>query len=694
VLSKKRTSTDDQGVLKIEVASKHQGALIKLRFENLAKLTVNKVIKPIDPQSDNSVQVLPEGGKLVRGRINNVAVKAINRQGLGVKSKVVVLSGVDTLAEMETNDLGMGSSFVFVNNDVSNLTGKAVFEDGSSATVDMPQIYQDGYGIIVNTQNQERVLTQVNLSNQDVDQKDIYFVVHHLGNVLFVSKQKASKNELVFAVKRADLPTGVLTITILNSQMVPVIERAIFNYNENSRMPLSVKLDKQIYKTRDSVLVSILAGTDQDSVRLASLSASVVNLAKISDDYRAAPNILTELLLSADLKGFVERPGHYFEDGVPKLYELDQLLLTQGWRNIEWDSLDVRKEPEFIAEKGIKISGYTKKLGRKAAEPEATVQLISTKNFMDYLDTVSNENGYFEFEDMLFPDSVKFLVSARTQKGKNNIDIVVNSVDAPIISPNRNAPLEKNDVNSLLLDQINQSKQYFSQMEASGLMEKSLVIEEVVVRATVKKKAAENSSNLNGSGNADQVLSAEDLSTCATLELCLAGRLMGVTWMNGAPYNTRGNVPMQVVLDGMFIESDQVSMINVMDIESVEVLRNANYTTVYGSNGANGLIILTSKTGLSAMRSYTPKGILTIQPQGIHVARTFYAPAYDVADAVRPSQDLRTTIHWETGIVSNMEGKAGFKFFTSDEKGTYLMVLEGLDLTGRIGRKIVEIEVK
>jgi hypothetical protein len=41
-----------------------------------------------------------------------------------------------------------------------------------------------------------------------------------------------------------------------------------------------------------------------------------------------------------------------------------------------------------------------------------------------------------------------------------------------------------------------------------------------------------------------------------------------------------------------------------------------------------------------------------------------------------------------------MEGKAGFKFFTSDEKGTYLMVLEGLDLTGRIGRKIVEIEVK
>ncbi|HMR18037.1 MAG TPA: hypothetical protein PKA53_01945, partial [Sphingobacterium sp.] len=694
VVSRKRTTTDEQGILIVDVDRKHQGALIKLRFDNSAKLVVNKVIKPINPESNNSVQLLPEGGKILAGTINNIALKAINPKGLGVKATVVLTSKVDTLSVIKTNDLGMGSAFVFIGNNLDTLSGKAIFEDGSSVEVTIPKVHHEGYSIVVNTQHRDRILSQVNLSKQYVNQEELYFVVHHLGQVLFVSKQKANNKELVFAVKKTDLPTGVLTISILNSRLVPIIERPVFNYSVENILPLSVTLNKSSYTARDSVRANIIAGTDQDSMRFSALSASVVNLSKIKEDYHTAPNIFTGLLLDADLRGFIEQPGFYFQDESPKMVELDLLMLTQGWRNIEWDSVGTESKPKFQPEKGIKISGYTKKLGRKAAESNATVQLISTKNFMDYLDTVSNEDGYFEFEELLFPDSIKFLVSARTEKDKKNIDIVVNSAEPPAITANPNAPIEKNDVNSLFLDQINQSKQYFSQLEATGLMEKSIVIEEVVVRARAPKKASEDSSNLNGPGNADQVLNADDLSTCASLDICLAGRLTGVYWQSGVPYNTRGHVPMQVVLDGMFIEAEQVASISPMDIESVEVLRNINYTTVYGMNGGNGLIILTTKRGSSGLSSYVPKGILTIQPQGIHIAKTFYKPEYDVADAIKLSQDLRTTIHWEAGIVSDKEGDATFKFFTSDEKGKYLMVLEGIDLTGRLGRKLVEIEVK
>src|SRR5690606_11044429 len=209
-----------------------------------------------------------------------------------------------------------------------------------------------------------------------------------------------------------------------------------------------------------------------------------------------------------------------------------------------------------------------------------------------------------------------------------------------------------------------------------------------------RKKVPDNSSNLNGPGNADQVLTSDDLSTCSSLEMCLMGRLMGVTWMNGVPYNTRGNVPMQVVLDGMFIEPEEISMLNVMDIESVEVLRNSNYTAIYGMNGGNGLLILTSKTGMSARSNYVPRGILTIQPQGLYATRTFYKPEYDVDSSVKLARDLRTTIQWEPGIVSDMAGKAGFSFFTADEPGKYLMVLEGVDLNGRVGRRSTIFEVK
>src|SRR5690606_692844 len=202
---KKRTSTDEQGVLKIEVDKKFVGALIKLRFDNLEKIAVNKVIRPINPTSKNSVKLFAEGGKILAGNLNNIAVKSINPQGLAVKSKVFIKSGTDTLAIIETNNLGMGASYVFIGQDAA-ISATAIFEDGSTTDVAIPEIVSEGYSIILNTRNNERIISQVNVSESHIDHKDIYFIVHHLGQVYFVSKQKANKNELIFSVNRSVLP--------------------------------------------------------------------------------------------------------------------------------------------------------------------------------------------------------------------------------------------------------------------------------------------------------------------------------------------------------------------------------------------------------------------------------------------------------------------------------------------------------
>ncbi|MBE8721504.1 TonB-dependent receptor plug domain-containing protein [Sphingobacterium pedocola] len=691
VVDKGRTTSDEAGVATIKVNKKHQTALIQLRFENMEKMNVTKLIKAQIPQQNNQVQIFPEGGKLLVNAVNNIGVKAIQPNGLGVKAKLVVLAGADTIVSVQTNELGMGASSLFLS---ENTTLKAFgeFSDGSRVEVPVPEIATSGYALLVNNLNPSKVYAQLNVSPDLIDQKDMYFVVQHLGQVYFVSKQKLTKNELVYAVDKSKLPTGVVTISILNDQFMPVVERAFFSYKPENILPVEVKLDKEGYGNREKVNVKLNVGTPGDSIRYAALSASVVDLSKIKDEYSLAPNILSTLLLSSDLKGFIENPGYYFNNEVNTV-DLEFLMLTQGWRSIDWKDLDTTAKHKFEPEKSLKISGYTKKLGRKAAEPNASVQLISTKNFMNFIDTLSSEDGYFEFDELLFPDSVKFLVSAKNEKGKNNIDIEINSEEKPALSVNRNAALERSDINDFYKDEISNSKQFFGELERNGLMERAIAIEEVVVRAK-KKRAAENSSNLNGSGNADQIISAEDLSTCSTLEMCLAGRLMGVMFQGGIPYNTRGNVPMQVVLDGMYIEADQLSMINVADVESVEVLRNINYTAIYGSYGGNGLLIITSKTGASAMRSFTPKGLVTIQPQGIHVNRTFYKPAYDVSDEAKFNRDLRTTIHWEPSLVADKDGQTSFQFFTSDGKGKYVMVIEGIDLGGRIGRKAIEFEVK
>jgi TonB-linked SusC/RagA family outer membrane protein len=90
----------------------------------------------------------------------------------------------------------------------------------------------------------------------------------------------------------------------------------------------------------------------------------------------------------------------------------------------------------------------------------------------------------------------------------------------------------------------------------------------------------------------------------------LAGRVAGVTVssVDGQPGSavnivirgnnsiTQDNSPLYVV-DGFPIESPNNNVINPQDIESMDILKDASATAIYGARGANGVIIITTKKG-------------------------------------------------------------------------------------------------
>lgn len=95
-----------------------------------------------------------------------------------------------------------------------------------------------------------------------------------------------------------------------------------------------------------------------------------------------------------------------------------------------------------------------------------------------------------------------------------------------------------------------------------------------------------------------------------TTSAALQGRIAGVSVQNvsGAPggevkIRVRGsnsinanNDPLYVV-DGIALFSAGLGDINVNDIESIEVLKDASATSIYGSRGSNGVILITTKKG-------------------------------------------------------------------------------------------------
>src|SRR5690606_19686022 len=192
----------------------------------------------------------------------------------------------------------------------------------------------------------------------------------------------------------------------------------------------------------------VLLPQTPEEPRIGVFSASVVNLDKLAENaFENTPNILSSLLLSADIRGFIERPSFYFEGDTIRRKDLDNLLLTQGWRNINWSDLDTASEAHFAAEQGLQIKGYTRKLGRKAAETDATVRLFPVANISNYKQTTSDANGYFTFGGLFPYEGTSYILNAKDAKGNNLIDIHLEDDSLAAIGANRNAPLERDDVN-------------------------------------------------------------------------------------------------------------------------------------------------------------------------------------------------------------------------------------------------------
>jgi len=68
--------------------------------------------------------------------------------------------------------------------------------------------------------------------------------------------------------------------------------------------------------------------------------------------------------------------------------------------------------------------------------------------------------------------------------------------------------------------------------------------------------------------------------------------------IRGANSINAGNEPLYIV-DGMALTSASIRDLNVNDIKSIEILKDASSTAIYGSRGANGVVIINTRQGRS-----------------------------------------------------------------------------------------------
>lgn len=666
----------------------------------LATITLSdqkKITKEIPLRTtskDVDVQFFAESGNFVEGLPNKIGIKAVNASGLGeqITGSIIDQNGTE-VNHFQTRHLGMGN-FVLNPQPGFTYTAKVKFSDGSEKNLSLPLVRPNGYILSVNNIEKDKLSVKVMRSENLNDQKELKLVGQHGGTIQFSSKIKADKQIVNVSIPKKDLQEGILQLTLFSGDNVPLAERLVFIYQPEDRILASLETEKTSYAKRENVKVN-LSSTYTGQPVSGSFSVSVTNTSAVKPDPENESNIFSTMLLTSDLVGYIEKPNYYFiNEGPEVLQNLDNLMLTQGWRRILWKNVINNTPPpiRFQAEKAQTISGTITNYNGKPS-PNSKVSLFSSSGGFFALDTLTDAQGRFSFDQLMFPEDTKFIVQARTAKDKKRVDIHMDIVPGQIVTRSKNNGDIEINVNEALSAYLQQSSNYFDELNKRGLLEKTLMLKEVQI--TEKKQQAKNSSNLNGAGKADAVITAEQLGTCVTLSQCLQGRVAGLIVRNGQAYLMRngGSIPMTVMMDGMNMGSDFLDNINPVDVETIEVLKSIGNTAIYGMNGGGGVLVITTKRGGGNYSNVFTPGITTYSPKGFYIPREFYAPKYDAAVPDR-KPDLRSTVYWAPQVPTNEQGKSSFNFFNTDEPGTYRVVIEGMDYMGRLGRAVYTYEVK
>lgn len=695
--------TDAAGVLNINftapaAATQQQARIVtNIKYADKKISTQSLPVKALGNKVD--VQFFPEGGSWVNGLRCKIGYKATGADGLGVEVKGMIKDNAgNNVVQLGASHFGMG--YVVLAPE-SGKTYKAAITlpDGSETTVALPVAADKGYTLSVAGYDPDNLVMKIGASQDIVDKGDneISVVGQQNGKVYYAAKSKITKAMFAASIPKNRFPSGIVQFTLFNAAGEPLNERIVFVQNAD-QLKLAVGTEKQSYAPRQKVSISLNVKDAADKPVIGAFSASVTDETKMPVDENSETTILSHLLLTSDLKGYIEKPNYYFANPTDETRaNLDALMLTQGYRRFVWKQVlgDVFPPLAYQPEKSLVIGGTIRTSGGKPV-PKAKVTLLSTSGGFFLLDSIADDQGRFAFKNLIFKDSVRFVIQARTAKGGKDVEIQLDNINPPRAGKNKNAPDIQINVSSTLGDYLKNSQKRYQEELKYGLGDHVTALKEVVI--TEKKKTVmENSGNLNGGGNADQVVKGDALNSCPTLDMCLTGRANFVMFRNGQAFSTRSpNNPMLIVLDGMQM-SDDFTLDNIapQDVESVEVLRTIAYTAIYGSRGGNGVLVITTKRGGSDTNyiRYAP-GISTYMPRGYYRSREFYSPKYDDPKTNAGIADLRSTIYWKPNLVTDKDGHTSFEFFNADAKGTYRIVVEGIDNDGNLGRVVYRYKVE
>ncbi|WP_316766378.1 hypothetical protein [Pedobacter frigiditerrae] len=615
-----------------------------------------------------NIQFFAEGGDLVEGLKSNVGFKAVGENGKGLDlAGAIVNQKNDTILRFKTSKFGIGK-FTFIPE--PNMSYKAVITSLGKEKIEKEFLTakRTGYVMSVNKQKDGNLIVDLHSS---IKNEKVYLFSHHGKNISNAITTDVIGGKASFFIETAKLDEGISHFTIFNETGTAICERLFFKL-PIKKLDIQLKVDQSQYSLRKKVDVSVLLKDSVGIINSADLSVSVHKIDSLQGMDES--DIVSYFWLVSELKGYVENPSYYFTNNEEVYSDLNNLLITQGWRRFNWNDIKQPKsEFKFLPEyNGHLIKGKIKEKNGKSLN-YANVYLGSAGKIGQFYETLSDTAGNFIF-------------NTKDLYGLNEIVVQTNQKDTSSIITIQSPFFEKyrisNSINFRLGGHlIDQFENYNMNIQVqSAYFPNKFNISNGLVTDSVTFY-----------GKAFKNYKFNDYDRFKTMEESLR-EIVKETFIskNEDGYRIKllaKDVPLDddplVLLDGLpYFNMDKVMAIDPNKIERLEIVPESYH---YGSSKFDGILSFFSFKSNLANIEINPNSVV-LDYDGLQLKREFYNPSYDSESKINNRlPDFRNVLYWSPNISINDKGEGKITFYTSDVAGTYIGVVNGLSKDGNIG---------
>jgi hypothetical protein len=149
--------------------------------------------------------------------------------------------------------------------------------------------------------------------------------------------------------------------------------------------------------------------------------------------------------------------------------------------------------------------------------------------------------------------------------------------------------------------------------------------------------------------------------------------------------------PLVLLDDVPVFNIDKVIGIDPLKVKKLEVIRDRYY---YGPSVQEGILSYTTYKGDLGGAEMDPHAVV-LDYEGLQLQREFYSPVYDTDMAAKSRvPDFRNLLYWQPNVNTNPGRKSQLSFYTSDQTGKYVGLVQGITPDGDAGSQYFSFEVK